>query len=287
MEPQANIVDADIQSFAAEVIEASREQLVMVDFWADWCGPCKSLTPILEKLVAQYQGAVRLVKVDTEANQEMAAQFGIRSLPTVFFFKDGNPVDQFMGLQPEEAIRQIIDRHTGNPGESELAAAEAAYDQGQKEEAKAFIMQLIHADPTNDAPKLLMLKWLCAEGNMDDARTVAEAVSEDGHDSAEYKAWQTSVEMQEALKDLPSESELMDIIASDEGNLDARLQLAQRHIALQQPEQGLDQLLEIVRRDRSHDDEAARKMMIKVFESLGGSGPLVSKYRGLLARTLN
>ena len=108
MEPQANIVDADIQSFAAEVIEASREQLVMVDFWADWCGPCKSLTPILEKLVAQYQGAVKLVKVDTEANQEMAAQFGIRSLPTVFFFKDGNPVDQFMGLQPEEAIRQIL-----------------------------------------------------------------------------------------------------------------------------------------------------------------------------------
>ena len=118
-------------------------------------------------------------------------------------------------------------------------------------------------------------------------KTVAEAVSEEGRDSAEYKAWQTSVEMQEALSDLPSESELQDAIAADEGNLDARLQLAQRLIALQQTEQGLEQLLEIVRRDRNHDDEAARKMMIKVFESLGGSGPVVSKYRGLLARTLN
>ncbi len=289
---QQNIVDSDMQSFAADVIEASKQQLVMVDFWADWCGPCKSLRPILENLVNQYQGKVKLVKIDTEAHQELAAQFGIRSLPTVFFFKEGKPVDQFMGVQPEAAIRQMIDRHladqpTGNPAEAELEAAAVAYDGGQEDEAKAFVMQLIQADPSSDKPKLLLLSWLCKEGNMDEAKIIAEAVSVDGKGSVEFKAYLSSVEMQSMLQGLPAEAELLAAIKTNESDLSARFKLAQRCVATQQNEAGLAHLLEIIRRDRGYDDEAARKMMIKVFESLNSRGELVAKYRGLLARALN
>ncbi len=286
-----NYVDVDTASFGTEVIEASAQQLVMVDFWADWCGPCGSLSPILEGLVDKYQGALKLVKINTDQHQELAGQFGIRSLPTVFFFKDGNPVDQFMGAQPESAIREIIDRHIGDgqpqPG-AELDMARQAYDQGQQDEARNYIRQLIAATPDcADEPKLLMVEWLTAEGQLEEASTFAATLSDDGKDSKEAKALTAALELQQTLKDMPAESELVAAIAEDDNNMDARFKLAQRKIAEQNHEEGLDYLLEIIRRDREFEEDGARKYMIKVFEMLGGKGALVSRYRGLLARTLN
>ena len=284
-----NYVDVDMASFGPEVVEASMQQLVMVDFWAEWCAPCRSLGPILESIVTQYQGAVKLVKIDTEAHQELAGQFGIRSLPTVYFFKDGKPVDQFMGVQPEHAIKEIIDRHVGGgaPAGNDLDMARQAYDQGQVEEAKNYVRQLISVTPDEDEAKLLMVEWLTAEGNLDEATQFADTLSEEGKESKEYKSLQTAIELQESLKDIPAASELIAAIAADENNMQARYQLAQRLIAEMNHADGLEQLLEIIRRDRSFEDDGARLYMIKVFEMLGGKGELVSKYRGLLARTLN
>lgn len=286
-----NYVDADMSSFGAEVVEASMQQLVLVDFWADWCGPCKSLGPVLEGLVDKYQGAIKLVKIDTDAHQELASQFGIRSLPTVFFFKDGNPVDQFMGAQPESAIREIIDRHVGDapsqPG-AELDMARQAYDQGQKDEAKNYIRQVIAATPDcGDEPKLLMVAWLTAEGQLEEAATFADTLSDEVKEAKEVKALNAALELQETLKDMPTEDDLLAAISDDDNNMEARFKLAQRKVAEQQNEAGLELLLEIIRRDRQFEDDGARKYMIKVFEMLGGKGELVSKYRSLLARTLN
>ena len=281
--------ETTIETFARDVVQASNQQLVMVDFWADWCGPCKSLTPILEKLVGQYQGAVKLVKINTDQQQELAGQFGIRSLPTVFFFKDGNPVDQFMGLQPESAIREIIDRHTGDTGSAagDLDVARQAYEQGQHEEAKNYVRQLVSVTPDSDEPKLVLVAWLTAEGNLDEAKVVVETLSDEGRESKECKALQAAIELQQSLADIPPASELLAAIEQDENNNKARFQLAQRLVAEQDHAGGLDLLLEIIRRDREFEEDGARKYMIKVFEMLGGRGELVSKYRGILARMLN
>ena len=284
---QQKYVDTDLASFAEDVIQASTQQLVMVDFWAEWCGPCRSLGPILESLVDQYQGALKLVKVDADQHQELTAQFGIRSLPTVFFFKDGNPVDQFMGAQPESAIKAIIDKHIGGAAVSELEQVAEAYDSGHKEEAKAYVGQLIAADENNEAAKLLMLGWLTSENNMDAAKSIADSISEEGHSAAEYKGYLAKVELNKDMEGVPQIAELEQLILKDEDNLEARYQLAQRLIAEQDYSGGMDQLLEMIKRNRQFQDEAARKLMLKVFALLGGKGETVSRYRSLLSRLLN
>jgi putative thioredoxin len=277
-------------TFAEDVIQASTQQLVMVDFWADWCGPCRSLTPILEKLADQSQGAVKLVKINTEQEQELAGQFGIRSLPTVFFFRDGKPVDQFMGLQPESAIKEIIDRHSGagaDQGPADLDVARQAYDQGQHDEAKNYVRQLIAVTPDSDEPKLLLVEWLTAEGMFDEAKLVADTLSDEGKESKQCKALEAAIELQQSLAQLPAASELLAAIEEDENNHGARMQLAQRLVAEQDHAAGMEHLLEIIRRDRSFEDDGARKYLITVFGMLGGRGELVTKYRGMLARLLN
>ncbi len=282
-----NHVNSGMQTFAADVIEASNEALVLVDFWADWCAPCKSLAPILDNLVVQYQGAIKLVKVDTEQEQELAGQFGIRSLPTVFFFKDGQPVDQFMGAQPESAIREIIDKHVGAPGPGEVEIAQAEYENGNTDGAKALMVQMMHSQPDNDQPKLVLLGWLCAEDNMTDAAKVAEAISDEGKSTPEFQAYLAKIEFDQVVNDLPAESELLNAINEDSSNLQARLELAQRYIAEQKYAEGMDQLLEIIKQDRQFQDDIARLTLIKVFELLGGKGELASKYRRLLTSVLN
>ena len=146
---------------------------------------------------------------------------------------------------------------------------------------------MISVTPDEDEAKLLMVEWLTAEGNLDEATQFADTLSEEGKESKEYKSLQTAIELQESLKDIPAASELIAAIAADENNMQARYQLAQRLIAEMNHADGLEQLLEIIRRDRSFEDDGARLYMIKIFEMLGGKGELVSKYRGLLARILN
>ena len=175
----------------------------------------------------------------------------------------------------------------GVPAGNDLDMARQAYDQGQIEEAKNYVRQLVSVTPDEDENKLLMVEWLTAEGNLDEATQFADTLSEEGKESKEYKSLQTAIELQESLKNIPAASELIAAIAADENNMQARYQLAQRLIAEMNHADGLEQLLEIIRRDRSFEDDGARLYMIKIFEMLGGKGELVSKYRGLLARTLN
>lgn len=285
----SNYIDSNMASFGTDVIEASKSQLVLVDFWADWCQPCRSLAPILEGLVEKYQGAIRLVKVNTDENQELAGHLGIRSLPTVFFFHNGQVVDQFVGVQPESGIREIIDRHTDGQSsiEEQIAAAAQAYEAGQTEQAREFVSRLIHDNPDNDQPKCLLLGWLCREGNDVDAKTIAESISEESRESPEYRAYLVRLELQEQARGLPTMDELLKVLEANADDLQARFELSQHFVMQQKYEEAMKQLLEIIRQDRNFNDGEARKTMIRVFELLGGRGPLVTKYRGQLARTLN
>ena len=162
-----------------------------------------------------------------------------------------------------------------------------AYDNGQTDEAKAFMQQVIAHDPENDKPKLMLLGWLCSEGAMEDAKFVADAVSEAGKSSPEYKGYVASEEMAESVAGLPDQADLQTAIDQDPDNLEARLQLSQWLVAKQDYASGLEHLLEIIKRDRNFNEDAARLMMIKVFELLGGKGEIVTKYRSQLSRLLN
>ncbi len=279
-------IDSGLSAFQADVIDASAEQLVLVDFWAAWCGPCRNLGPILEKVVAEYQGSVRLVKVDTDREQALAGQFGIRSLPTVLFFRDGRVVDQFLGAQPEGAVREMIDRHTTSPFERALAEARELYAQGETATAHEIVEQLMAAQPDNDEPKLALIEWLSAEGDLDAARELVDRLSPAGRVSPAFRAFQANLEFRQAASELPGKSELEARITETPDDLAARYQLAQLLVNGEDHAGAMDQLLEIIRRDRGFEDDGARKMMLKIFEMLGGRGELVSEYRTRLSRTL-
>ena len=284
-----NIVDVTLSSFADDVIRASTRQLVMVDFWADWCGPCRSLSPILERLVEHYRGALRLAKVNTDQQQDLAAQFGIRSLPTVFFFKNGKPVDQFMGAQPESVIREIVGRHLddGMSGEVGIEMIRQLYEQGETDEAKHLLRQLVAQSPEDDSPRLLLIQWLTSEGMIEEAKTISELLSDKGKESKEYAALLSALEIQESLGTIPPAEELEARLAKDGNDHSARYLLAQRLVAEHRHVDAMEHLLEIIRKDRAFEDDGARKYMVRIFSLLGGKGEVVNRYRAELARILN
>ena len=282
---QEAYINSGAATFQRDAVDASANQLVLVDFWAAWCGPCQSLAPVLEKLAAEYRGSMRLVKVDTDREQALAMQFGIRSLPTVLFFRGGRVVDQFMGVLPESAIRQKIDQYVSSPFELALAEARGLYERGQAEPAKDILRRLVDSLPDNDAPKLQLMTWLSEEGDLDGAAAMAETVSASGQDSPEYKSFLANLEFRQ-VADGTDRNSLATGLADDPGNLDIRYRLAKLLVSEREYASAMDHLLEIIRRDRSFGDDAARKTMLKVFELLGGKGKLVSEYRTRLSRTL-
>ena len=279
-------IDSGAATFAQDAIEASRERLVLVDFWASWCGPCRSLAPVLEKLAGEYRDSLKLVKVDTDREQELAMQFGIRSLPTVLFFKDGRVVDQFMGVLPESDIREKIDRYASSSHDLVLAEARELYRNGNTETAKELLGKLMEAMPGNDAPVLQYMVWLSEEGDMEGAAAMAESISREGRESPEYRAYQATLEFLPTGADAAGRDELAAALEEEPGNLDVRYRLARLLVSKREYALAMDHLLEIIRRDRSFENDGARKTMLKIFELLGGKGELVSEYRTRLSRTL-
>jgi putative thioredoxin len=279
-------IDSNLETFSRDVIEASKNQLVLVDFWAAWCGPCRSLAPILEKLVTEYTGAVKLVKVDTDAEQALAAQFEIRSLPTVYLFKDGEIVDQFMGVQPESVIRDRIDKFAVNPLDQSIEDAVMAYQKGLIDDAKNRLRRLIKDHTQDDRPKLQLLEWFIEEKQFEEASLLAKSVSPQGQSSAEFRATMASLELVREPQEFGDPSGLIEKLNQDPDDLETRFELAKCLIGSQQYADGMDHLIEIIRRNREFKNDAARKSMLKVFEALGGKGDLVSRYRSKLSSIL-
>jgi putative thioredoxin len=286
------MLNATEESFQRDVIDASREAPVLVDFWASWCAPCRTLGPLLERLERDGGGRFRLVKVDTDQNQALAAEFGVRSIPFVVAFVDGRPVDHFVGVLPESQLRAFLDRVAPNPSEIERRKAVALRDAGDRAGAMAALRAALALDPGNEDARLDLVALL-----LDDARTPGSAAVDEirallakasalTRQTARFRAAQTELDSLEGAAGLSAEA-LARHIETQPADLQARADLARVLIARRQYEPALEQLLEIIARDRGFGDDHARKTMLAVFEMMGDRPQVVGAYRRRLASALN
>lgn len=279
--------DVTLQNFEAEVIELSRQVPVLVDFWAPWCGPCRTLGPMLEKLEAEAGGTWRLAKVNVDENQQLAAHFGVRSIPHVVAFVDGEAVDQFTGVLPESGLREFLERLSPNPADLALVEARHRLEAGDRDGAQEAFLAALDYDPTADDVRLAYISFLLdgnaiAEAEAEFARLSPQAAQLDG-----FAALRTRIDAMQNVSDMPDAGTLNARVEANPADLPARLDLARVLIARREYEGALAQLLEIVRRDRTFEDDAGRKTMLSVFDMLTEQPEIVSRWRRQLATALN
>ena len=286
----ALIKDSDMASFMADVIEASAEVPVIVDFWAPWCGPCKELGPALERVVTAAGGAVRLVKVNIDENQELAQQMRIQSIPAVFAFKNGQPVDGFVGAQSESQIKSFIERLTGpigpTPVEQAMEQALQALEAEDFNSAANIYSQVLKHAPEEAAAVAGMVRSLLGLGDAPGAREILDAVDEKLATHADIEGARAALELSERSEESGDEGELRSRLAADENDHQARYDLAMVHYAGARNEQAIDELLEIVRRQRAWNEEAAREMLLQIFDALGPTHELTTGGRRKLSSIL-
>ncbi|WP_439891805.1 thioredoxin [Ralstonia sp. 25C] len=279
--------DVTSQDFAQEVIETSRQLPVLVDFWAPWCGPCRTLGPMLEKLEAEYAGKWKLAKVNSDDNPELSAQFHVRSIPYVVAFVDGKPVDQFVGVLPEGQLRAFLDRVIPQPADVAYRQGLAAQQAGAIEDACEAFQNALALDPGLDAARFALANLLLDSGDVQAAQGEFALLSPKAPQDERYAPLQTRLNASERADALPDADALRSLVAAEPDNLQARLDLAQQYIASQQYEAALEQLLAIVERDRTFRDDIARKTMVSVFDMMRDTPQAVSHWRRQLASKLN
>ncbi|MEQ9471592.1 MAG: thioredoxin [Roseitalea porphyridii] len=283
------IKDADIRSFVQDVIEASMEVPVLVDFWAPWCGPCKQLTPVLEKLVNQAGGLVKLVKVNADENQDLCQQLRVQSLPTVYAFKGGQPVDAFMGALPESQVKAFIEKLTDGskaPLDLALEQGQEALAAGENELALEIFKEIQAQDPANDTAISGILRAQVALGMLAEAEEILTSLPANLRVKADIEAAASALELAKEIGQTGDPAELRARLEADPKDHQARLDLALALFARSDAEGAIDELLELVRRDRKWNDEAARKQLVKIFDTLGGAHELTVSGRRRLSSVL-
>jgi len=290
----ANLVkNGSTATFMADVIDASHDAAVVVDFWAPWCGPCKQLGPALEKAVRDAKGAVRMVKINIDENPDLAQQMRIQSIPAVYAFRDGRPVDGFVGALPDSQVKQFIGKlaAAAPPGASPIAEAvtlaKEAFAAGDLPRAANIFAQVVQHDPGNIDAMAGLARIAIAKKDLKQAREILAKIPDDQAKHADIVAAQTSLELAEAgAKAAGALDELKARLARDPKDHQARLDLASALFAAGDREGAIDQLLDLVRADREWNDQAARKQLVKFFEAIGLGDPLTVQSRKRLSSIL-
>ena len=286
MADSPHVINVTAETFQSVVLEGSHQRPVLVDFWADWCAPCRQLMPMLAKLASDYGGQFLLAKVDTEAEQALAMQFGIRSLPTVQLFKDGRAVDQFMGALPEAQVREFLDRHIPNEGDEAIATARALMARQDFDAAQAKLAEAAQLGADDQKLFVPRAELLAARGDLNALEAALEHTPVELVDSPEVKALHARLLFDRALAGAPDLATLEGQVAADDANSEARYQLAARQFLTGNHEAAFDHLLTLMQKDRKYGEDAARKAILMGFELLGVDHPLVTKTRGRLSRLL-
>jgi putative thioredoxin len=297
------MIDATVANFETEVVEASNTVPVLVDLWAPWCGPCRALGPILEKLEVAYAGRFKLVKINTEEEQELAAAFGVRSIPMVMLLKDGQPVDGFVGALPEGQIREFLDKHVPDtapePNDEAAEQTEAEAEPGPALSPLEKLQQDLATNPANDNARKAYVELLLKAGRTADAKLAFEPLAGKALADARIQALADWLAAAQAAPTLPAVEALQASIAANKRDFDARYALAQHHMAAQQWTAALDELLDILMRDKSWSDDRARKTFVSILELMTpadtpkpapgqppATDPTVESYRRRLSMTV-
>ena len=286
----ALIKESSARTFVVDVLEASREVPVLVDFWAPWCGPCKQLTPILEKVVREAKGAVKLVKINIDENQAIAQQLRIQSIPAVFAFRNGQPVDGFMGALPESQVRDFIKRLASGDGPSPIdeliALAEEAAKAGDLSTAAQAYGQILQEEPQNPTALGGLARCYVASGDVERAKQTLALVPPEHQNHEAVAAVQAQLKLAEMATKAGDTDALRAKVQADPNDHQARMDLAASLVARGESETAVAELLDSIRRDRNWNEAAARKQLLTLFEALGAADPAVQSGRRRLSAIL-
>ena len=279
--------DVTAADFEQKVVDASRKTPVLVDFWADWCAPCRTLKPMLEKLADEFGGRILVAKVNTEQEQELAARFGIRGIPDVRAFVGGTQIDGFTGALPENALREFIARILPSDAEPLRLEAQSSRERGDVNTSRALLLKAIDADPKFEAARLDLIDLLIDINELDEADRLLKEIIYRARDEERVRTLEARLGLASARPASADEAALRARIDDNGADLEARLELANLAAEKGEFDTALENLLAIVQQDRGFKDDAGRKTMIQVFSLMPSDSPLLRDYRSRLAAVLN
>jgi putative thioredoxin len=281
------IHNVDMQNFQNLVLEKSINKPVLVDFWADWCQPCQTIMPMLAKLAEEYDGKFELAKVNADAEQELAAHFGIKSLPTMKLFYQGQIVDEILGAAPESDIRAMLDKHIVSESDQFMKAAMMAYEQGQAEQALEMLNHALAKDPDNADLKVTTAQMVHAEGDTVSATALLDSLDSEGSKLDAAIKLRAEIKLAEQLADLPDIEDIDKRLAQNPLDLEALLYKSRYLAAHGEYDDAMTCLLTIVRTDRGFEEDIGRVSLLELFDLLGGEHPSVQTYRRKLFTLLH